>query len=166
MLDTVWASPTKTTPLLARVPDQHKLMCVERSTLQPITRDLVNIMMHLDHHASSVGDFGWNTSWIAHCDWMILGLFTGYSIGEYDQSENCSYGNCAWGARGYGSGEFTGTPFAACHPDFLFFDFCSNTVPYTNKLNCIEFVEIHSHWQESLRHGQFRTFKALPNDPL
>jgi hypothetical protein len=42
----------------------------------------------------------------------------------------------------------------------------SNTVPHTNKLNCIGFVDIHFRWQKSLRHGQFHTFKALSNDSL
>jgi hypothetical protein len=103
--------------------------------------DMIDIMMHLDQHASSVGTPGWTIIWPAHCDWMILGLFTGYRIGEYGQAENCSYSNCARGARGDGSGEFAGTPLAACQPDLLFFDFCSNTVPYTNKLNCIGFLK-------------------------
>jgi hypothetical protein len=49
--------------------------------------------------------------------------------------DNCSYINC-----GDGSGEFTGTPLAACQPDILFFDFCSNTVPYSNTLNCLGFI--------------------------
>jgi hypothetical protein len=89
----------------------------------------------------------------------------GYRIGGYGQTDNCSYGN-APGARGGGTGKFAGTPMTACHPDFLCFDFCSNTDPYTNKLDCIGYVEIRFRWQKSLRHGQFRTFKALPNDPL
>jgi hypothetical protein len=141
-------------------------MCVERCTCQPITRDMIDIMLPFDHHTSSTGNFGWTTSWPAHCDWMILGLFTGYHIGECGQTDNCSDGNCARGARGDGSGKFVGTPFAACHPDFLFFDFCSNTVPYTNKIDCIGFVEIRFRWQKSLRHGQFCTIKALSNNPL
>jgi hypothetical protein len=55
---------------------------------------------------------------------------------------------------------------AACQPDFLFFYFCSNTVPYSNKLNCLGFIKIRFRWQKSQWHGQFRTFKALSNDPL
>jgi hypothetical protein len=51
-------------------------------------------------------------------------------------------------------------------PPFLFFDFFSKMVPYMNKLNCIGFVEIHFCWQNSLDHGQFRTFKAIPGNPL
>jgi hypothetical protein len=127
---------------------------------------MIDIMMHLDQHASSVGTAGWTTSWSAHCDWMILGVFTGYHIGEYGQIDNCSYGNCARGTRGDGSGEFAGTPLAACQPDFLFFDVCSNTFPYSNKLSCLGFVNIHFQWQKSQRHGQFGTFKALPHDPI
>jgi hypothetical protein len=122
--------------------------------------------MHLNHHDSSKGNFGWTTSWPSHCDYMILGLFTGYRTGEYGQTNNCSYGNCAMSAHGDGSSEFAGTPLAACHPNFLFFDLFSNTVPYSNKLNCIRFVDIRFRLQKSLRHGQFRTLKALPNDPL
>jgi hypothetical protein len=104
-------------------------MCVERRTRQLITRDMIDIMMHLNHHTSFAGTYGWTTSWPAHCDWMILGLFTGYRIGEYGQTDNCSYGNCARGARGDGSGKFADTPLAACQLDFLFFYFCSNTAP-------------------------------------
>jgi hypothetical protein len=144
-------------PDLVRVLNQHKLICVERHTRQPITRGMIDIMMYLDNHASSTGDFGWAISWSNHCDWMILGLFTGYRIGEYGQTDNCSYRNCARGARGNRSGEY---------PDFLFFYFFSNTVPYTNKLNCIIFIETRLRWQKSMRHGQFRTFKVMPNDPL
>jgi hypothetical protein len=139
--------------LLFHVLDRHKLMCIERRTRQPITREMIDIMMYLDQHASYVGTAGWTTSWLAHCNWMILGLFTSYIIGEYIQTNNCSYINCARGERGNGSGEFTGTPLAACQPDFLFFDFCSNTVPYSNKLNCPGFIKIRFHWQKSQRHG-------------
>jgi hypothetical protein len=92
---------------------------------------MIVIMMYLDQHASSIGTSGWTTSWPAHCDWMILGLFTGYIIGEYRQIYNCSYGNRARGARCDGSGEFAGTPLAACQPDFLSFDFCSKNVHLT-----------------------------------
>jgi hypothetical protein len=38
--------------------------------------------------------------------------------------------------------------------------------PYTNKLNCIGFIEIRFNWKKILNHGQFRTFKAIPNDPI
>jgi hypothetical protein len=119
-------------------------MCVERHTRQPITHDMIDIMMNFKHQDSSAGDFGWTTSGPAHYDWMILGLFMGYRIGEYTHTTNCYYDNCARGACGDGSGEFVGTPLAACHPDFLFFDFCTNTFPYTHKLNFIGFVEICS----------------------
>jgi hypothetical protein len=68
----------KAHPLLLRVLDRHKLACVERRTWQPITRDMIYIMMYLDHQASSVGTVGWTTSWPVHCDWVIFGLFTGY----------------------------------------------------------------------------------------
>jgi hypothetical protein len=54
----------------------------------------------------------------------------------------------------------------ACQPDFPLFDFCSNTFPYSNKLNFLGFIEIRFGWKKSQRHGQFRTFKALPNYPL
>jgi hypothetical protein len=70
------------------------------------------------------------------------------------------------GARGDGSREFMGTPLAACHPDFIFFNIFSNKVPHTNKLNCLGFVKIRFRWQKRFRHGQFRTIKAMPNDPL
>jgi hypothetical protein len=66
----------KAHPLLPRVFDQHKLMCVERRTRQPITRDMIDFMMYLDQHAASVGTASWTNSWSAHCNWMILGLFT------------------------------------------------------------------------------------------
>jgi hypothetical protein len=132
-------------------------MCVKRRTHQPITQNMIDIMMYLNNHASSVGDFG--------CDLMILGLFTGYCIGEYSQTDNCAHDSCTRGACGDGSGEFSGTPLVACHPDFIFFNFCSNKVPYTNKLNYIGFVEIYFCWKKSRRHGQFRTFKAVSNDP-
>jgi hypothetical protein len=52
----------KAQPLLSRVLDQHKLMCVERHTQQPITRGMIDIMMYLDQHTSSVGTAGWTTS--------------------------------------------------------------------------------------------------------
>jgi hypothetical protein len=84
---------------------------------------------------------------------MILDLSTGYHIDECDQTDNCSYGNCARGARGNGKVEFAGTLLVACQPDFLFFDFCSNTVSYSNKLSCIGVVEIRFHWQKSQQHG-------------
>jgi hypothetical protein len=119
----------KAHPPLSRVLDQHKLMCIERRTGHPITHEIINIIMHLHQHTSSVGTTGWTTSWLAHFDWMILGLFTSYRIGKYGQTDNCSYGNCAMGTQGDGSGEFVGTPLVACQLDFLFFDFCSNTVP-------------------------------------
>jgi hypothetical protein len=75
-------------------------MCVERLTKQPITHDMIDIMLHIDKHASSVCTVGCTASWPAHCDWMILGVFTGYQIGEYGQTDKCSYRNCAKGARG------------------------------------------------------------------
>jgi hypothetical protein len=156
----------KSHPILSRVLNHHKHMCFERRTRQPITRDMIDIMMYLEQRASSAGTAGWTASWPSHCDWMSLGLFIGYRIGEYGHMDNCSYGNCARGACSDRSGEFAGTLTVACQPEFLFFDFCSNTVPYSNKLNCLRFVEIRFRWQKSQRHGQFRTLKALPNDPL
>jgi hypothetical protein len=111
---------------------------------------MIDIITHLNQRASSAGDFGWTASWPARCDWMILGFFTGYRKGEYGQTGNCSYSTCARGGR---SGEFAGIQLAACHPDFLFFDFCSNVVPQTNKLNCIGFLEIRFRWKKSLRDG-------------
>jgi hypothetical protein len=122
--------------------------------------------MKLTTPDASRGIAGWTASWPAHCDWVILGLFAGYRIRELGQTDNCSYGNCARRARGDGSGEFSWTPLEACQPDFLFFNFCSDTVPYSNKLNCLGFMEIRFRWQKSQRHGQVRTFMALPNDPL
>jgi hypothetical protein len=58
----------KAHPLLSRVLNQHELMCAERRTQQPITRNMIDIMMHLGQHSSSVGTAGWTTSWLAHCD--------------------------------------------------------------------------------------------------
>jgi hypothetical protein len=141
-------------------------MCVERRTRRHITHDMIDIMMYLDQHASSLGTVRWTISRPAHCDWMIVGVFTGYKIGEYVQTDNCSYGNCARGERVNGSYKFAGTPLAACQLDFLFFDFCSNTVPYSNKLNCLGFIKIFFRWKKSQWHRQFQAFKVLPNDPL
>jgi hypothetical protein len=75
----------KSHPLITRVREQHKLVCIkQRHTHKPIMRDMIGIMIYLYSHASSTGDFGWTTSWSAHCNWMILGIF----IGEYDKTEN------------------------------------------------------------------------------
>jgi hypothetical protein len=110
----------------------------------PITREMIDIMMWLNNHTSSMDAFRWTTSWPTHCDWMILGLFTGYHrIGEYGQNNNFGFGKCARGARGNCSGEFMGTPLAACHPNLIFFDFFLNKVSHTNKLNCLGFFEIY-----------------------
>jgi hypothetical protein len=48
----------KAHPLLPRVLDQHKLMYVKRRTWQPLTRDMIDIMIYLDQHTSSVGTSG------------------------------------------------------------------------------------------------------------
>jgi hypothetical protein len=48
----------KAHPILSRVLDEHKLMYVERRTRQPITLHMIDIMMYLDQHSSSVGTPG------------------------------------------------------------------------------------------------------------
>jgi hypothetical protein len=41
-------------PLLAQVLEQHKLMCVKRSTRQPITQDMIDIIpLRMDHQLAS-----------------------------------------------------------------------------------------------------------------
>jgi hypothetical protein len=54
---------------------------------------------------------------------MILGIFAGYHIGEYGQTNNCAFSKCVRGTQGDGSGGFADTPLAACLSDFIFFDF-------------------------------------------
>jgi hypothetical protein len=140
-------------------------MCVEGHKRQSITCNIDDTLTWIEDQSSSLETCGW-TSWPAHCEWNIINLFTGYRIREYRQTYNCTFGNCVSGPMCSGSGEFYGTPLAACHTYFFLFDFFSKKVPHMNKLNCIGLIEVCLRWQKSLRHGQFFTFKAIPGDPL
>jgi hypothetical protein len=127
---------------------------------------MIDILMWLNNEASSSHHFKCTTSWPAHCDSMIIGLFAGYRVGEYGQIDNCAFGKCDRGPKGNGSGEFVNAPLAACRTDFVVSDFFFKIVPYTNKLICIGFVELHFRWQKSLHRSQFGTFKAIPGEMI
>jgi hypothetical protein len=68
-IDSLWCftwsgqSRKKPHPLLARVLDQHNIMCVKRRIRQLITSEMIEIIMWFEDQASSSDHHGWSTSW-------------------------------------------------------------------------------------------------------